>query len=262
MTEKLELLEEKVRDTLEETRSTVEDIVGNVKETVGETVEVVKGTVDEAKSTVENIVVNVKETMDDTVTMVRHSFDLPYQVEQRPWLMLGGSVVVGWMLGNMFRGPARRSYASYDYDEYDNAKESYLRKTGGLTSMYTINNQADESGTSGYQSEEHPSSSSTHSVSRGRWLPSLPNFQQEIDMLKGAAIGTLMGTLREMIRQNMPSVAPHLEKVINSASAKLGAEPIDPSPGQRPNGHEQKQQTTSTPTSSYSAQPTHVPTGL
>ena len=36
-----------------------------------------------------------------------------------------------------------------------------------------------------------------------------------------------MGTLRTMVRQHMPAVAPKLEQAINSASAKLGAEPID-----------------------------------
>jgi hypothetical protein len=30
---------------------------------------------------------------------VKHTFDLHYQVKQRPWLMFGGSVLVGYMLG-------------------------------------------------------------------------------------------------------------------------------------------------------------------
>ena len=81
MTEKLELLEERVRDTLEETKTAVGDIVESVKGTVDETVDAVKETVDIAKSSVENIVENVKGTMDDTATMVKQSFDLQYQVE-------------------------------------------------------------------------------------------------------------------------------------------------------------------------------------
>jgi len=95
MTEKLELLEERVRETLEETKSAVEDIVENVKGTVDETVGVVKETVDGAKSTVEDIVENVKGTMDDTVTTVKHTFDLSYQANQHPWVFFGGAVLVG-----------------------------------------------------------------------------------------------------------------------------------------------------------------------
>jgi len=247
MTEKLELLEERVRDTLEETRSTVEDIVGNVKETVGETVGAVKETVDEAKSTVENIVENVKGTMDDTFTMVKNSFDLSYQMEQRPWLMVGGAVAVGWIIG---RAVSSRSYAAYDYGEYDTGKEAYLRKTGGLTAMYSIDRGGD-SGSTTQGRDDYTSASTPRKEGGRRWLPSLANFQEEIDTLKGAAIGTLMGTLREMIRQNMPNLAPQLEKAINSASAKLGAEPIDPF-SQRPgDGHGQQRATSPTASSAH-----------
>jgi len=109
MNEKLELLEERVRDTLEETKTAVDDIVENVKGTVEVTVDAVKETVDGAKSTVENIVENVKDTMDDTVTKVKRSFDLRYQVEQHPWLMLGGSVIAGSVLASLLhRGNGAR----------------------------------------------------------------------------------------------------------------------------------------------------------
>jgi hypothetical protein len=59
------------------------------------------------------------------------------------------------------------------------------------------------------------------------WSNLLGPFQEEWDALKGIALGTLMGTLRTMVRQHMPAVAPKLEQAINSASAKLGTEPID-----------------------------------
>lgn len=98
MTEKLEILEEQVRDTLEETRSAVVEIVDNVRDTVGDTVNTVKDTFDGAKTTVEDIVENVKGTVDDTVTKMKQSFDLRYQVEQHPWLMVGGAVIVGSMI--------------------------------------------------------------------------------------------------------------------------------------------------------------------
>jgi hypothetical protein len=34
-----------------------------------------------------------------TVDGVKHTFDLHYQVKQRPWLMFGGSLLVGYTLG-------------------------------------------------------------------------------------------------------------------------------------------------------------------
>lgn len=42
-----------------------------------------------------------------TVDGVKHIFDFHYQVKQRPWLMFGGSVLVGYTLGH--RGESRKT---------------------------------------------------------------------------------------------------------------------------------------------------------
>ena len=41
----------------------------------------------------------LEDRVQETVDGVKHTFDLHYQVKQRPWLMFGGSVLVGYMLG-------------------------------------------------------------------------------------------------------------------------------------------------------------------
>jgi ElaB/YqjD/DUF883 family membrane-anchored ribosome-binding protein len=227
MSEKLELLEERVRDTLEETRSAVEGIVENVKETVDETVDAVKETVEGARSTVDNLVENVKGTMDDTATMVKKSFDLYYQVDQRPWLMIGGSVLVGYLLGSwMPRGSSyQRGYSERDYSDDDNVLYTAPVKNGA--SFDDLEESVD---TYKYRDASNkyraPMQSVSHKQSRP-WSNLLGPVQEEWDALKGVALRTLMGTLRTMVRQHMPTVAPKLEQAINSASAKLGAEPID-----------------------------------
>jgi prophage DNA circulation protein len=211
MTEKLELLEERVRETLEESKSAVEDIVENVKGTVDETVHVVKETVDGAKSTVEDIVENVKGTMDDTVTTVKQAFDLSYQMDRHPWLLFSGSVLLGAYLGSLSQPRLQTNgYEDYEDKEVDE-DEAYRVALTGMSSDYAHRNAAD---------------SSTSPSQPSRWRSGLGKFQEEIDLVKGAVLGTVMGTLQEMIRQNIPSMAPTLEKVIQSASRKLGAEPI------------------------------------
>jgi hypothetical protein len=230
MTEKLELLEERVRETLEETKSAVEGIVENVKGTVDETVGVVKETVDGAKSTVEDIVENVKGTMDDTVTTVKQAFDFSYQVDQHPWLMLGGAVLLGSVIGSLSRYESRTN--GYDHDGYDYTEEidedesMYAAALAGGHSLYADADKKNDT-------ESPKRSGSARASQRRGWRPGLGQFQEEFDIIKGAIIGTVMGTLREMIRQNMPRVAPQLEKAINSASHKMGAEPIEPSAGQQ-----------------------------
>jgi ElaB/YqjD/DUF883 family membrane-anchored ribosome-binding protein len=228
MSEKLELLEERVRDTLQETRSAVEGIVENVKETVDETVVVVKETVEGARSTVDNLVENVKGTMDDTAVMVKQSFDLYYQVEQRPWLMVGGSVMVGYLLGSwMYRGSSYQS--EYSEREYSSEDDNILY-TAPVRSGASFDDLEESVDTHEKRDASDKYRASVKNASHAQprpWSNFLGPFQEEWDALKGVALGTLMGTLRTMVRQHMPAVAPKLEQAINSASAKLGAEPID-----------------------------------
>jgi hypothetical protein len=41
----------------------------------------------------------LEDRVQETVDGLKHTFDLHYQVKQRPWVMFGGSLVVGCMLG-------------------------------------------------------------------------------------------------------------------------------------------------------------------
>jgi len=41
----------------------------------------------------------LEERVQETVDQVKHTFDVHYQVGQRPWLMLGASVLIGYTLG-------------------------------------------------------------------------------------------------------------------------------------------------------------------
>jgi ElaB/YqjD/DUF883 family membrane-anchored ribosome-binding protein len=233
MTEKLELLEERVRETLEDTKSAVDNIVENVKETVGETVGVVKETVEGAKSTVEDIVENVKGTMDETVTTVKQAFDLSYQVEQHPWLMVGGAVLLGKLLGGFLRREPRTN--GHSYDEEENGKSAYAAALSGNVGIY-----AKDDGKSYSESPER--SRFAQAPEKSRWWSELGQFQEEVNVVKGAVIGTVMGTMRELIRQSMPNVAPTLEKVLNSASRKLGVEPSEPSAESQKKGSEDQGQ--------------------
>jgi len=222
MSEKLELLEERVRDTLEETKTAVDDIVENVKGTVDETVGAVKETVDGAKATVENIVENVKGTMDDTVTMVKQSFDIRYQVDQHPWLMLGASVITGSLLASFLHpGREARGSSSYATRTQNGPRVADTSRGTGLTAMYTVAGDED------FIESAEPSAQS-QTQKRQSWGNALGLFQEEVvDVMKGAVIGTVMGTVREMIRQNMPSIIAPFDKMVNNVSKKLGTEPPD-----------------------------------
>jgi hypothetical protein len=42
----------------------------------------------------------LEDRVQETVDGVKHSFDLHYQVKQHPWLMFGGSLLVGYVVGH------------------------------------------------------------------------------------------------------------------------------------------------------------------
>src|SRR5205085_2240541 len=70
------------------------ETVDTVKETIQETVSTVSGTV-------HNTVEAVKDTVADTAESVKSFFDIPHQVDRHPWLMMGGSVLLGYLGGRL-----------------------------------------------------------------------------------------------------------------------------------------------------------------
>ncbi|MGH7966394.1 MAG: hypothetical protein ACRERD_31975 [Candidatus Binatia bacterium] len=199
MTEKLEILEDRVRETVEGAASTVEGIVSNVKETVDTTVEAVKQTVEDTRSSVEGIVENVKGTVGETVESVKNTFDLSYQVDRRPWLMFGGAILTGYMLGNWGSGSrpssvfaANRSDSSLS----DPMAEAYYAQPTGATSF----------GESSYQPHQPQQPS--------KWSGILDQFENEINLIKGAAVGTLIGVIRDMVKQAVPAITPYFDKAL------------------------------------------------
>jgi ElaB/YqjD/DUF883 family membrane-anchored ribosome-binding protein len=93
LTEKLQTLEDKVATTVDNATSNVTETVEAVKDTVQETVANVKDSVQETINV-------VKDSVKVSVDSVKDAFDIPGHVQNHPWLMMGGSVALGLLLGN------------------------------------------------------------------------------------------------------------------------------------------------------------------
>ncbi|HXH13028.1 MAG TPA: hypothetical protein VNP04_25060 [Alphaproteobacteria bacterium] len=98
MTEKIEMIEERVHETMEGTKSTIDHVMENVQQ--------VQETIEKAKSTVDNIIDTIKYTMDETLERVKHTTDLIEQVNQNPWIMFSSAIMVGYVLGSLKREAA------------------------------------------------------------------------------------------------------------------------------------------------------------
>jgi hypothetical protein len=51
-------------------------------------------------------------------------------------------------------------------------------------------------------------------------------FQEEIDKVKGIAIGYVMGLARDSIKHAVPQLASQIDEVMNSVTTKLGSKPV------------------------------------
>jgi ElaB/YqjD/DUF883 family membrane-anchored ribosome-binding protein len=164
---------------------------------------------------VEQTVEEVKETVDDTIGAVKQTFDLPFQVERHPWAMVGGAAALGFVLGEALSLAARKSRHSslergWSNDEFlvqERAKEEKAKIEGnGHTNVAAI-----------VPKTERPSLLQRIST----------EFGDEIDKIKGMAIGAGFGLIREgLTRSCSPEMRSQVENVIDSITVKLGGEPM------------------------------------
>jgi ElaB/YqjD/DUF883 family membrane-anchored ribosome-binding protein len=191
-----------IRQQIEETRSSLTDKLETLENQV-------RGTVEGAKATVQETIASVKSGVQDTVASVKRTFDLTCQVRQHPWGMIAGSVLAGFVTGTLLhRRPTHH---------------------GGWGTI-----APSRPGQDGAARSEAPRSSGTN-LGGALAPPETPSllgrlyqqFEGEIEQVKEVAIGAAMGLVRDLVKQSLPQLAPHIEQVMNSATTKMGGKPID-----------------------------------
>jgi hypothetical protein len=152
------------------------------------------GAAQSAQATVENSIQSAK----DAVASVKRTFDLKHQVEQRPWTIVGGCFLAGLAVSLLI--PKGRPHASKPAD------------------APPVNGNYASGGPTPQLQAEPPSGPGV-----------LEPFQEEIDKIKGIAIGYVMGLVRDSIKESVPQMASKIDEVMNGITTKLGGEPIQPS---------------------------------
>jgi hypothetical protein len=193
LTERLETLERQVVGTVQQATCAVTETVENVKEAVEETV----GT--------------VKETVSDTVETVKETFSLSRLVERHPCAMFSGSVAVGFVGGYFLASP--RSRSTEGARGVSPSRFAAGAPGDGFAQPLTIREQA-----------------CCHAAAPTErpWLEKMnTEFAPEINKLKGLAIGTLMGLVRDAITNSMnEEIGAYLRDVMDTMTTKLGGHPI------------------------------------
>jgi hypothetical protein len=106
MSEKIEMIEDRVHETMEGTKSTIDHVIDNVKH--------VQGTVEQTKSAIDNILETVKHSIDETIERAKYTADLIDQVNRNPWIMFGSAILAGYILSSIDR--ARSSGSRHDHE--------------------------------------------------------------------------------------------------------------------------------------------------
>jgi len=224
LTEKLETLENQVVGTVQGATAAVNETVATIKDTVQETVCTVK-------DSVQDTVAAVKDTVAGGVETVKDWMDVPAYVEHHPWLMVGGAAALGFCLGAMF--PKRSAMTAAMATAAEPVRSEAPRSSHSR--LHHFGN-----GGSKKARQESPSM-------LGSWLSELG---PEINKLKSLALGTLLGTAREMILQAVPQhMGAQLKEIVDNVTTKIGGEPIpssdwENSPLKQGERHEERDQAT------------------
>jgi ElaB/YqjD/DUF883 family membrane-anchored ribosome-binding protein len=199
LAEKLETLEQQVVGTVHSATTAVADTVESVKDAVQQTVEM------------------ARESVHDTVEAVKDTFDLSRHVREHPWMMVSGSIAAGYVGGCLLPRLA--------------AAASDRLPSGGVPSLSSLAalSRVERNGGAGQRiGEETPATSTASGPAAHGLLGGLEQrFGPELHKLKGLALGTMLGVVRDMIASAAPpQLGSQLAEIVDSATVKLGGQPI------------------------------------
>lgn len=194
---------ELIKQQMSQTRASLAAKLETLETKVFSTTDVVAQTVAEVGTTVRETAQDVRAVMRETLTSMRDVLDLSQQVQHHPWMMLGASVLAGYVggvaLNNLERGTLPALPA---------APEPLLPHDSEVRP---------------HREAQPPPVRRT----RSSFLQALvESFAPELDSLKRAALGMALGVVRDKINESMsPQMRGQVNEVMDRVAAKLGGDP-------------------------------------
>jgi len=165
------------------------------------------GSVHEATSAVRDAMGTVKETVRDSVDSVKAAVDVQAHVQERPWLMFGGAVLGGYLLGTLL------------------TRETEGRRPREPTPQ-PPQPQPLKRPPTGNGHAKQPAAKPTEPAA-AKPNPLFEAIEPEIRQVKALALGVMFGTLREMVtREVPPHLAGELGSIVDNITRKIGGEPL------------------------------------
>jgi hypothetical protein len=99
--EKLEMIERCIHVTMEKTRSAIDGVTGSIN--LVKSILRGKESREDTTSVMNNSVSTIMHTLDGTIERIKYTTELIGQVKQNSWIILGGGVLVGYVMGRLNR---------------------------------------------------------------------------------------------------------------------------------------------------------------
>ena len=162
---------------------------------------------DHIRQDIESTRASLDDKLDSLETKARQTFDIKHQVGERPWMMLGAAVATGYVLGSMGGSETEQRWHGQPYTTTD-----YNQHAG----------MADHR-------QNHSANQTSQSSMRSTTDNFLSQFDDEIDMLKVAAINMVTNFLRDTLKEYVPALGQELDKQRDQSNRRDGS--VSTAPG-------------------------------
>jgi ElaB/YqjD/DUF883 family membrane-anchored ribosome-binding protein len=200
----------RLADNLDKLTQQATETMGEVASSVTGTVDAVQETAEAVSETVQAVAETVQETVQDTVGGIKGMFDLPMHTRNHPWLVLGGSVALGFFVGRLLRpqGPAPSKSAPIHRKNGNGAHHAHEKPARRLHGHW--------------EKEEE----------KAGWLSGLSEtFEPALNQLKGLAIGATLGVARDaVVGSASGEFASQIRELFDDVTKRMGGQPMPETP--------------------------------
>ncbi len=203
---------ESIQKDIDQTQNSMNDKMEEIEDRVRGTTQDVRSSMDE---TVDRTVDTVKNAVSSNVEQIKDNVDVQGMVEKHPWLMVGGSMLAGYILSSLTQSSSHRQdsrYDRYDYVRGDTSSDYPASSSDQhrRTRSYAHENDSGRR----YAAQEAPSSrtASVKATSADFVDEVLGQFREEVDTLKDATVATMTRILRDTLHDNLPQLAEEFER--------------------------------------------------
>jgi hypothetical protein len=195
-----DLIKQQMGQTRAALTEKLETLENKVLGTVNCTTDTISQTVHEVGAAVTETTQNVRATLNETIASVRDALDVSRQIHQHPWVMMAGSIAAGYVGGVML----------------DNLEHGRLPSLPPAEQLLPRGSEIRER-----MEAQMPARRRTPA-----FLKALAEtFAPELERLKAAALGMVLGVVRDKISDTVPpQMREDFHQMMDRITTKLGGE--------------------------------------